>query len=304
MVTRPVGHRKDAVAVDTDLDVVTGAFSYSGKAIAEALLGSGRQVRTITGHPGRAPEGSPIEARPLDFDNPVALVESLAGATTLYNTYWVRFARDRTDHALAVANSRALFLAARRAGIRRIVHVSITHPGIDSSSACFRGKPLVERALGEVDVPYAIVRPAILFGGDGVLLNDIAWLLRVPVFAVGGRGRYTVRLVHDADLAHLCVERGAERHESVADAVGPERPTFIDLVRDIRDAVDSSARIVHLPGSAVPMFSRFLGRALRGVLLTADEYRPMAARLADTHGPAIAPTAPARTDPAVAEGRM
>ncbi|MDA8040002.1 MAG: hypothetical protein M0Z69_12785 [Actinomycetota bacterium] len=163
----------------------------------------------------------------------------------------------------------------------------------------------MERAPAEVDVPYAIVRPAILFGGDGVLLNNIAWLLRrLPVFAVGGRGRYTVRLVHDADLAHLCVEMGAERHDSVTDAVGPERPSFIDLVRDMRDAVDSPARVVHLPGSAMPVFSRFLGRALRGVLLTADEYRPMAAGLADTHGPAIAPTAPAGTDLAVAEGRM
>ncbi|MDA8284010.1 MAG: NAD(P)H-binding protein [Actinomycetota bacterium] len=290
--TTPVGHREDAVSVDTGLDVVTGAFSYSGKAIAKALLGSGRQVRTITGHPGRAPEGSPIEARPLEFDNPVGLAESLAGATTLYNTYWVRFARDRTDHDLAVANSRALFHAARRAGIRRIVHVSITHPGIDSPFPYFRGKALVERALAEVDVPYAIVRPAILFGGDGVLLNNIAWLLRrLPVFAVGGRGGYGVRPIHVDDLARLCVARGAERHDSVTDAVGPERPTFIELVRDIRDAVGSRARIVCVPGSALPMFARLVGTALRDVLLTADEYRAMAAGLADTHGRPTAPTA-------------
>ncbi len=290
--TTPQRHRDDAVALDTGLDVVTGAFSYSGKAIAEALLGAGRQVRTITGHPGRAPEGSPIEVRPLDFDNPVGLVESLAGATTLYNTYWVRFAHGRTDHDVAVANSRALFHAARRAGIRRIVHVSITHPGIDSPFAYFRGKALVERALAEVDVSYAIVRPAILFGGDGVLLNNIAWLLRhLPVFAVGGRGGYRVRPVHVDDLAQLCVARGAERQDSVTDAVGPERPMFIELVRDIRDAIDSRARIVCVPGPAVPVFSRLVGMALRDVLLTADEYRAMAAGLADTDGPASAPTA-------------
>ena len=90
---------------DTGLDVVTGAFSYSGRAIASALLQSGRRVRTMTGHPGRAPDHSPLEVRPLDFDNPLGLVESLEGATTLYNTYWVRFAHQRVDHDLAVANS-------------------------------------------------------------------------------------------------------------------------------------------------------------------------------------------------------
>ena len=61
-----------------------------------------------------------------------ALVDSLRGATTLYNTYWVRFAHRQVDHDLAVANSRTLFLAAKRAGVQRIVHVSITNPSVES----------------------------------------------------------------------------------------------------------------------------------------------------------------------------
>ena len=277
---------------DTGLDVVTGAFSYSGAAMARALHDAGRRVRTMTGHPGRAPQGTAIEVRPLDFDDPLGLVASLAGATTLYNTYWVRFARGAIDHEVAVANSRALFQAARRAGVQRIVHVSITHPSAASPLPYFRGKALVERALAECDVSYAIVRPAILFGGDGVLLNNIAWLLRrAPVFAIGGRGEYRIRGIHVDDLARLCVEKGTEWHDSVTDAVGPERPTFAELVRSIRDAVGGRARLVHVPGVSVPPLSRALGLVLRDVLLTADEYRAMAGGLADTDGPATGPTA-------------
>ena len=277
---------------DTGLDVVTGAFSYSGSAIARALLASGRHVRTITGHPERAPRSSPIDARPLAFDNPPLLVETLGGATTLYNTYWVRFAHDHTDHDRAVANSRTLFDAAERAGVQHIVHVSITHPSIDSPFPYFRGKALVERALLETDVSSAILRPAILFGGDDVLLNNIAWLLRhLPVFAVGGRADYRVRGIHVDDLARLCVEQGTDRHDRVIDAVGPERPTFLELVTTIRDAVGSRARIVHVPGATIPLLSRLLGLTLRDVLLTRDEYRAMAAGLADTDGPATGSTA-------------
>jgi uncharacterized protein YbjT (DUF2867 family) len=279
-------------ASDTGLDVVTGAFSYSGRAIAAALTETGRRVRTLTGHPGRAPEGSSLEIRPLDFDDQLGLVASLEGVTTLYNTYWVRFAHGRTDHALAVANSRTLFLAAKRAGVQRIVHVSITHPSVDSPWPYFRGKALVERALAEAEVPYAVLRPAILFGGDGVLLNNIAWLLRhLPVFAVGGRGDYRIRGIHIDDLAQLCVRKGAERHDSVIDAVGPERPTFVELVTSIRDVIGSHARIVHVPGVAVPVLSRLVGLALHDVLLTPDEYGAMAAGLADTNGPATGTTA-------------
>ncbi len=277
---------------DTGLDVVTGAFSYSGRAIATALTDAGRRVRTLTGHPGRAQEGSPLEVRPLEFDDQLGLVASLEGVTTLYNTYWVRFAHGRIDHELAVANSRTLFMAAKRAGVQRIVHVSITHPSVDSPWPYFRGKALVERALAETEVPYAILRPAILFGGDGVLINNIAWLLRhLPVFAVGGRGDYRIRGIHIDDLAQLCVRKGAERQDSVTDAVGPERPTFVELVTSIRDAVGSHARIVHVPGVAVPLLSRLVGLLLHDVLLTRDEYEAMAAGLADTDGPSTGTTA-------------
>ena len=174
---------------DTGLDVVTGAFSYSGRAIADALLDRGRTVRTVTGHPGRGAGMPDIEVRPLDFDDQLGLVRSLEGATTLYNTYWVRFAHRRIDHDVAVANSRSLFVAAKRAGVERIVHLSITNPSIESPFPYFRGKALVERALAESGLSYAVLRPAILFGGDGVLINNIAWLLRhLPVFAVAGGG--------------------------------------------------------------------------------------------------------------------
>jgi len=279
-------------STDTGLDVVTGAFSYSGASVARALLRSGRRVRTLTGHPGRAPGEGAIDVRLLDFDDHPGLVASLSGATTLYNTYWVRFGRRAVDHDLAVANSKALFHAARRAGVQRIVHVSITHPSSSSPLPYFRGKALVERALAESDVPYAIVRPAILFGGDGVLLNNIAWLLRrLPVFAIGGRGEYRIRGIHVDDLAHLCLTKARETHDSVTDAVGPERPTFTELVREIRSAVGSHARVIHVPGYTVPLFARILGLALHDVLLTADEYRAMAAGLADTDGPATGSTA-------------
>ncbi|HEX4245101.1 MAG TPA: NAD(P)H-binding protein [Acidimicrobiales bacterium] len=281
-----------ADGLDTGTDVVTGAFSYSGGAIARLLIGSGRQVRTITGHPQRAPQGSPIDVHPLDFDDVPGMVASLTGATTLYNTYWVRFAHGQTDHDQAVANSEKLFDAAGQAGIRRIVHVSITHPSVESPFPYFRGKALVEDALAGTGIPYAIVRPAILFGGDDVLLNNVAWLLRrLPVFAIGGTGGYRVRAIHVDDLARLCVDRAAERSDSVTDAVGPERPTFLELVSSIRSAVGSRSPIVPVPGRVLSVLSKGLGLALHDVLLTEDEYRAMAAGLADSDGPATGTTA-------------
>jgi NADH dehydrogenase len=281
----------DASRIDTGLDAVTGAFSYSGRAIARRLLEHDRAVRTLTGHPQHADAGTPIQVRPLDFADLPGLVRDLEGVTTLYNTYWVRFAHDTTTHAQAIENSRTLFHAARQAGVQRIVHVSITHPTIESPYPYFRGKALVERALAETGVSYAILRPAILFGDNGVLVNNIAWLLRhLPLFGVGGRGDYRIRPIHVDDLARLSIATAAESTDRIIDAVGPDRPTFLELVDEIRAAVGSRTRIVRVPGVFLPPISAVLNRALHDVLLTKDEYHAMADGLADTDGPNTAPT--------------
>ena len=292
-------------------DVVTGAFGYSGAVIARDLLAAGRGVRTLTGHPGRAPAGSPIEVRPMDFADPVALERDLSGAHTLYCTYWIRFPHGAASHEVAVANLKVLFDAAARAGVQRIVHVSITHADPASKYPYFRGKGQAEEYLATVGVPYAVVRPAILFGGNGVLLNNIAWLLRrLPVFAIGGDGAYRIRPIHVDDLARLCVSLGSGPRsettsaphlgpppESVSgpasgpqnvtvDAVGPESVAFRDMVAAIRTAVGSRSLLVPTPGWLIPPLSSALSAMLRDKLLTSEEYYAMADGLADSAAPA------------------
>jgi nucleoside-diphosphate-sugar epimerase len=270
-----------------DFDVVTGAFSYSGAAIASELQAAGRRVRTLTGHPGRAPAGTAIEARPLDFTDPAGLAESLRGARALFNTYWVRFPHGQVSHETAVAQSRVLFRAAAEAGVRRVVHVSITHPSADSPYPYFRGKAAVELALRDFGLSHAVLRPSILFGGSGVLINNIAWLLRrLPVFAVGGTGAYRVRPIHIDDLARLAARAADSAQTSVIDAVGPDRPTFLELVHHIRRAVGGRGLVIRVPGALIPPTARVLGLGLRDTLLTTEEYQAMAEGLADTEGPA------------------
>jgi uncharacterized protein YbjT (DUF2867 family) len=288
-MTHPAATHQDAgQPATTQLDVVTGAFSYSGAAIARELRRRGHQVRTLTGHPERAPAASPIETRPLDFTSGADLAASMAGAHTLYNTYWVRFAHGAVNHERAVANSKVLFAAAASAGVQRIVHVSITNPSLSSSDSYFRGKAEVERALPGCGVPYAIARPAVLFGGDGVLVNNIAWLLRrLPVFAIGGRGDYRLRPIHIDDLARLCADLGAAADPArTVDAVGPQSLTFRQMVEEIRDAVGSRSVIVPVPGLVIPVMAAVLNLALRDTLLTGAEYASMAAGRADSAGPA------------------
>lgn len=270
-------------------DLITGAFSYSGSHIAERLLASGRNVRTLTFHPDREhPLRGKVDVRRYTFDDPAELERSLEGVDTLYNTYWVRFDYGRNTFANAIENSRALFFAAKRAGVRRIVHVSIANPSIDSPLPYYRGKALVERALAEADVPFTVVRPTLVFGGDrDVLANNIAWMLRkLTLFGVPGRGDYGVQPIHVEDLARICIDGAVGDDDRVVDAAGPETITFSQMVHLVRDAVGSRAPIVPLPPPVMSVASRILSLALGDVVLTPEETKGlMAGLLVSEHAP-------------------
>jgi NADH dehydrogenase len=276
------------MGADSNLDLVTGAFSYSGSHIADRLLASGRRVRTLTFHPDRPhPLQKQVQAFRYRFNDPAALTRALEGVTTLYNTYWVRFNHGSSTFARAIANSRMLFDAARRAGVARIVHLSIANAAIDSPLPYYRGKALVERALDEVGLPYSVVRPTWIFGGEhGILANNIAWILRrMPVFAIPGDGRYPVQPVHIDDLVRICLEAAAADGNVILDAAGPETMTFDELVHAIRRATGARAPIVHLPPPAMAVVARALGLLVRDVVLTTDEIHGLMAGLLVSHHP-------------------
>jgi NADH dehydrogenase len=272
---------------DSGVDLVTGALSYTGRHIATQLLERHRSVRTLTAHPDRDPElAARLDVRPYRFDDAVALARSLEGVTTLYNTYWVRFQHGETNFDQAIAQSRALFDAARRAGVTRIVHVSITNPSLACDLPYFRGKAHTEQALAETGVSFGIVRPTVVFGPGDVLINNIAWLLRhLPVFAIAGDGTYPVRPVHVDDVARLCIAMGDRTDDAIIDAVGPEVFSFVGLVDAVGDAIGRRPRLVHLPSTAVAALAHVLGVGLRDALLTRDELAGLMRGLVTTDGP-------------------
>jgi uncharacterized protein YbjT (DUF2867 family) len=252
------------------IDVVTGAFSYTGSAIAEQLLGAGRGVRTLSRTP--APRGSPVESVQFSFDQPDRLCRHLAGADVLYNTYWIRFPYGGMTFGRAVENTLTLWRCAREAGVRRVVHVSVTNASEASTLPYFRHKGVLERELDTHAESWAVVRPTWIFGSGDILVNNIAWgLRRLPLFPIPGDGRYPVQPVSVGDVARICVEAGNGDANVVLDAAGPDTLGFEDVVRLIGRAIGGRTRIVHVSPGVALVLGRLVGAARRDVLLTRDE---------------------------------
>ena len=257
----------------SELNVVTGAFGYTGKYIARRLLADGIRVKTLTGHPERPnPFGAQVVAAPFNFDDVPTLIDQLSGASTLYNTYWVRFSRGEVTFDRAVENTRTLIQAAKDAGVGRIVHVSITNPSLNSSLPYFRGKAQVEEAIIDSGISYAIIRPTVIFGIEDILINNIAWLLRrFPLFVVPGGGGYRFQPIFVEDLAGLAVDAGGQEDNLILDAAGPETYTFDEFVRLVGQTMGSRTKIVHLPSALALGISKIVGYFLGDVVLTRDE---------------------------------
>jgi uncharacterized protein YbjT (DUF2867 family) len=252
------------------MDVVTGAFSYTGRWIAERLLAEGREVLSLSRSPG--PPGSKLQSAPLQFADAAALTRSLAGADTLYNTYWIRFERGASTFGRAVENTVVLLEAAKRAGVRRIVHMSVSNADPGSDLPYFRWKARLELAVARSGLSYAIVRPTVVFGPEDILVNNIAWgLRRFPVFLVPGRGDYRIQPVSVGDAAQIAVEAGFDHRDVEMDAAGQETLTFEELVRLLATELGLRRRFVHVPPSVALAAGRVVGWTRRDVILTAQE---------------------------------
>ena len=240
--------------------------------MARRLLAQGHEVITLTGHPNRPdPFEGQVKAYSLDFDA-AGLARSLAGVDTLFNTYWVRFDHGKYNQDDAVANTRTLLQAAKTAGVRRVVHISITQPSTESTLPYFSGKARNELAVRESGLSYAILRPTVLFGFEDVLINNIAWTLRrFPFFAQMGDGSYPIQPIYVDDLAQLAVEVGNLDENLLWDAVGPDIFTFDELVRLVGERIGRPARIFHAPPGLALAAARLISLFVGDVMLTRDE---------------------------------
>jgi NADH dehydrogenase len=266
---------------------VTGAFGYSGKYIAQRLLVQGQEVITLTNSLDRANQfGNRVRAFPFNFDQPDKLSVSLAGVAVLYNTYWVRFNHRTFTHADAERNTLTLFEAAKRTGVGRVVHVSITNPSEDSPLEYFSGKARLERALIESGLSYAILRPTVLFGSEDILINNIAWALRrFLVFGVFGDGRYRLQPIYVDDLADLAVRQGACRENAIINAIGPETFTYRELVEAVARIIGIRRLIVSAPPRFGYTLSKALGWFMNDTLITMDEIRGLMGDLLYVNAP-------------------
>lgn len=264
-----------------ELDIVTGAFGYIGRYIAAQLLERGRQVKTITTHINKPnPFGAQVVPFPYNFNHPEQLIETLRGAHTLYNTYWIRFEHDGLTFDQAIQNTKVLCDCAVAAGVKKIVHISVTQASPDSTLPYYAGKGRQEEIVKSAGLPYAIIRPTLVFGKEDILVNNITWLIRKsPIFPIMGDGQYKMQPVFVGDLASIAIQWSLREQSGVTDATGPESYTYLEFVKLISSVTGERARFFHVsPGLGI-WLGKMVGALMNDVILTHNELEGLMSEL-------------------------
>ena len=254
--------------------LVTGASGYIGGAVTDRLLGRA-ELRSLTSHPEKNRFGSRVRPFPYVFDRPAQMADAFRGVDVFVNTYYVRFKYGAQTFERAVDLTRVLISLAQQAGVRKIVHVSVSKASESSELPYYRNKGRIERLVRESGLDYTILQPAIVVGPGDILVNNIAYFLRrLPVFTMFGRGDCRVQpmmLDAFADVASDAIDGGYTRE--VVSVAGPRDWTFIEMVRAIRTVVRSRAAIVRAPSLVALAGLKVAGLLLGDVVLTRDEIR-------------------------------
>jgi uncharacterized protein YbjT (DUF2867 family) len=254
--------------------LITGASGFIGGAITDQLIDRAT-IRSLTSHPHKNRFAARVRSFPYDFDQPTRMAEAFRGVDVFVNSYYVRFNYGDETFELAVDRTRDLIAQAQAAGVRKIVHVSVSNADERSDLPYYSNKGRIERLVRDSGVDYTILRPTLVVGRGDILVNNIAFFLRhLPVFTIFGRGDYRAQPTDVDAFAAVAVDAiGGDHHGQTVPVAGPNDWTFRDMVRAIRAAVGSRSLIVHAPAAVALAGLKVAGLLLGDVVLTSDEVK-------------------------------
>jgi uncharacterized protein YbjT (DUF2867 family) len=241
-VRAALGGSIENVAQDRGMDrgmnrvTVFGGTGFVGRRVVRHLSDSTATVRIASRHPARA-EGDNVEQIVADAHDERSVEAAVVGADGVVNaiSLYVEHGGD-TFHSVHVEAAARIARVARRAGIKRFVHLSGIGADAASPSPYIRNRGEGEAAVQAAFPGAVVIRPAVMFAPDDAFLTTILGLLRtLPAYPLFGDGRTKLQPVHVDDVAAAIAQvlRQAHRPYPIYELAGPRVYSYGELLRTI-----------------------------------------------------------------------
>jgi uncharacterized protein YbjT (DUF2867 family) len=179
---------------------VTGGTGFVGSHLLRLALAAGFDVRALTR--GWKPPEDEIAWVDGALDRPDSLVKLASGADAIIHIAGLINARNRAGfEAVNVAGTANMIDAARKAGVRRFVHISSLAAREPDLSDYGWSKAKSERLVASSGLDWTILRPPAVYGpGDRETL-ELFKMARRGLVALPPGGRFSI--LHVEDLCRL-----------------------------------------------------------------------------------------------------
>jgi NADH dehydrogenase len=232
--------------------LVTGATGYVGREVSSAIAEAGHETLGLV-RPGSA-SAPPAGVTPVsgDVTDTASLKGAVQGVDAIVNLVAILDGSDAQFQAVNAQGPANVVEAAEGAGVRRLLHMSAA--GVNERTAprtrYWRTKLAGKQAVMESSLDWTVFEPSFVFGKGGGALKTFEGLLRAPVVAVIGDGRYRHQPVWIGDVARAYVV-ALERPETIGrryELGGPQVFEFDELLDDLaRITGRAPRRKIHVP---------------------------------------------------------
>jgi uncharacterized protein YbjT (DUF2867 family) len=265
--------------------LVTGATGFVGAEILRRASRRGWRVRGLARQPEKAEELGRlphVELFRADINDPPELDEAMAEVDAVVHLVGIIVpTRDQGFEKVHVEGTWSVLAAARRAGIRRFVHMSAL--GADRArdltpyfDTKWRAEEAVREEAREQGVSATIFRPSLIYGPDDAFFNQLARVVRwspVVLLPDGGRQRFQPVWVGDVAECFLQAARAESTQHETYEVGGPDVLTLRQIVGVLAEILGKRRAILPLPVAPLRLGAAVAERLLPKPPITRDQLK-------------------------------
>jgi uncharacterized protein YbjT (DUF2867 family) len=238
---------------------VFGGTGFLGRRIVRHLRLNGFCVRVGSRHPDRGhallgPDDPQLRSIKVDIPDQRSVINALADAYGAVNAVSLYIERKlETFHSVHVESAQRVAAQARRAGVKRLIHVSGIGADHRSQSLYIRKRGEGELAVRGAFADAILIRPAVMFGPDDAFLTTILTLLnQLPFFPMFGNGQMRLQPVYVEDVGQAIAKilQREQTGPNIFECGGPRVYSYQELLRVVANAAGIKPVLFPVPFAA------------------------------------------------------